>query len=835
MPTPYDQMTRDELVAALTALQRAVQAGAPGAHPQSLAETERLAHELHVHQIELEMQNRELREAQQALEDSRDRYAQLYDFAPVGYLTLDRAQCIAEINLTGAGLLGTERARLIGQPFAHYVVAADRPILVQHLARCSQTSGLLVSEITIQGRNGALVRVQLSSIGTADTGTGAPQCAISLTDISARVHAQRELQASEARYRTVSELISDLVFALRITDAGELAYEWHAGTIPAITGYTLAELLRQQIWQRLIATEDLPQVQQRLSALLQGQAQAIELRVITTDGVTHWLRLHAYAEPDAATGRVARIIGAIKDITEYKHAGELVRFQARLLDAVAQTVVATDVDDRITYWNQAAEHAHGWPAEEVVGDSLRDRMITATAREQFASILRQAHAGTPWFGEIAAQRRDGSVFPCLLICAPIVEDQTITGLVVVASDLTERKALEHKLLETQKLESLGVLAGGIAHDFNNLLAIIIGNAGLARSDLPADSPARESVIQIEAAAHRAADLTRQMLAYAGKGRFVMQSLDLTDLVHDTMVLLEASVGKSVHIQYQLASDLPAVLADATQLRQVVMNLMINASEAIGEQEGIVTLTTTARQMLAEELTRYRFGSECTPGMFVNLEIADTGGGMDAETQERIFDPFFTTKFTGRGLGLAAVLGIVQRHQGALRVESAPEHGTTFRILLPAVVAPADRVLPDPAPTQAWRGSGTVLVVDDEAGVRRLAAQLLDRLGFTVLLADDGRAGIEVLEAHRTEITCVLLDLTMPKLGGVPAFRALRQIAPHIPIALMSGYSADEALQRFAEQGLAGFIQKPFTSEAFERLLRQILTRQPGAGSAVQPC
>ncbi|HEX9372589.1 MAG TPA: PAS domain S-box protein, partial [Roseiflexaceae bacterium] len=714
MSTSYDHMSRAELVAALETLQNALRVAVPGDRTaRSVDETEHLLHELHVHQIELEMQNRELRDAQQALEESRDRYAELYDFAPVGYVTLDHVNCIADINLTGAALLGVERTGLIGQPFSLYVIKHDLPALLQHLARCRQTDATLVSEIDLRARDGDSIRVQMSSANRPGHAGGAARCAVTLTDISARARAERALQDSEARYRAISGLMSDLVFALRVAESGALEYEWHAGGLATATGYTIAELVEPSTWWRLVAPEDRPDAQRVLAALLDGQSQVIELRVTMTNEVAHWLRLHAQPERDAASGRVARIVGAINDISAYKWAGEAVRFHARLLDAVTQIVVATDPEGRITYWNRAAEQAHGWSAAEIARRPIGDQIVAAAARARFEEILSQARGGRPWFGELEARRRDGGTFPSLLTCSPIAQGAAVAGLVFVASDLTERKAFDRKLLETQKLESLGVLASGIAHDFNNLLAIILGNAELALSELPADAPARASLVQIDSAGRRAADLTRQMLAYAGKGRFVVQPIDLNDLVRDNMALLAAAVGKTARLRYRLAAELPAILADETQMRQIIMNLAINASEAIGEQDGTITFTTGARPTTAAELARYRFGAECTPGEYICLDVADTGSGMDAVMLERIFDPFFTTKFTGRGLGLAAVLGIVQGHHGALRVDSAPGQGTRFTILLPASVAPIERPENVSTPARSWHRSGAILVVDDE--------------------------------------------------------------------------------------------------------------------------
>jgi PAS domain S-box-containing protein len=465
MSTPYDQMTRDELVAVLTTLQRAVQAGAPGAHPQSPAEIERLLHELHVHQIELEMQNRALREAQQALEDSRDRYAQLYDFAPVGYLTLDRAQCIAEINLTGAALLGVERARLLGQPFVFYVVAADQVILRQHLARCYQTTNLVVSEIDLQGRNGIRIRVQLSSTCTRD-GVEAPRCAITLTDISARVQAERALQVSEARYRTVSELMSDYVFAVRVAADGRLEPEWSAGAFPAITGYTLDEIIRPGAWRRLIAPAEQPMVEQGSAALLRGETQVVEVRLITTTGGPRWFRVHAHPERDPVAQRVTRIVGAMKDITERKQAEAALHETSVWLQTIIQAaplaVIVLSPAGVVQLWNPAAEQLFGWQADEALG-----RPTPIVAPDQWAAfqaLLARVCAGEAIAGLTARwQRRDGTPVDVLLAAAPLQDAAgAVSGVLYLLLDLTELEevrasrarlqTLSHRLLNAQEAE-----------------------------------------------------------------------------------------------------------------------------------------------------------------------------------------------------------------------------------------------------------------------------------------------------------------------------------------------------------------------------------------------
>lgn len=402
-------------------------------------------------------------------------------------------------------------------------------------------------------------------------------------------------------------------------------------------------------------------------------------------------------------------------------------------------------------------------------------------------------------------------------------DGSITGVAGVGTDITERVRAEDAIQQAQKLESLAVLAGGIAHDFNNLLVGILGNAGLALAELPSTSPARETIEDIETAGRRAAELARQMLAYSGRGRFVVQAIDLSSLVQEMGHLLRAYTHRAV-TRFELAEDLPSVEADATQIRQVVMNLVINAADAIGDGDGVIAVRTGTMYADRAYLDTTYLPEDREPGDYVYLEVTDTGSGMDAETLARIFDPFFTTKFTGKGLGLAAVLGIVRGHKGAIRVESEPGVGTTFRLLLPA-----SKTVPQPAEqeklAEAWRGTGTVLVVDDEAPVRSVATRALETVGFTVLQAEDGIEGVEAFERERDRIVAVLVDITMPRLGGEGVRAYIRDRDANLPIVFMSGYHADGANGEMLADGT--FIQKPFDINDLREALRNAIQQAAG--------
>ena len=408
-----------------------------------------------------------------------------------------------------------------------------------------------------------------------------------------------------------------------------------------------------------------------------------------------------------------------------------------------------------------------------------------------------------------------------------VEDKP--HLMFMALDISEKKRLEQEnrlieaqMLHVQKLESLGVLAGGIAHDFNNILMVVLGNADLALLRIAPGSPARENLVQIEQAAGRAADLARQMLAYSGKGRFVIENLGLSAIVEEMAQMLEVSISKKVELRYDFAPGLPAVSADATQLRQVILNLVINASEAIGDDSGVIAINTSARMCDRPFLAGSCIDDRLPEGFYVTLEVSDTGCGIDPDIMEKIFDPFFTTKFTGRGLGMAAVLGIVRGHKGAIKLKSEKGRGTSFTVLLPALSGAPESRGTEVSGAGVWFGSGTVLLVDDEETIRSLGEDMLQAIGFQVLTACNGREALGVFQRNRDRIVCVLLDLTMPDLDGEQTFRELQLLQPELRVIMSSGYNEQEVTQKFAGKGLAGFIQKPYTVSEVSRKLREVL-------------
>lgn len=482
--------------------------------------------------------------------------------------------------------------------------------------------------------------------------------------------------------------------------------------------------------------------------------------------------------------------------------------------------------DEIEYMNGAGTKITGYPLEEILGSPLW-KLVHPLDQDLVKARARARLQGdpVPVRYEFRILTKQGETRWIDFAAGSVILGERMLGL-GTAFDVTERvKAneaklkVERKLLEAQKLESLGLLAGGVAHDFNNLLTVIQGNAGMLRDAMDEPEMAQGCLRNIEDTCRRASDLVRQMLAYSGRGLSHVQHLDLNRLIQEIAQLLSVSIPKSVTLRFDLAEQLPPVLADPAQLQQVVMNLVTNAAEAIGEAEGTVTLRSGLRDLGETDVTGLRVAEALVPGPFVFVEVVDTGSGMDGETQARIFDPFFTTKFTGRGLGLAAMQGIVRGHGGGVEIHSRPGAGTTFRVYLPARFGASVPEMDEPRAVETdWSGTGLVLVADDEPGIRDFAKQVLERAGFEVILAADGQETLDQVRAHQTDLRFAVVDLTMPKLGGDEALAGMRAMGFHRPVIRWSGYTRKET----AEDPGTVFLRKPFSSEELLTVVRRIL-------------
>ena len=389
-------------------------------------------------------------------------------------------------------------------------------------------------------------------------------------------------------------------------------------------------------------------------------------------------------------------------------------------------------------------------------------------------------------------------------------------------DITERRTTEEALRQAQKLESLGVLAGGIAHDFNNLLSAIGGNLELAQLNMRPEPAAAPFLIRIEKILKRASELTRQMLAYSGKGRLVVKQLNLNQIAEEMPRLLEVSISKRVRLDYRFAPDLPPIEADGTQLLQVIMNLVTNASESIGDRDGTITLTTGTEHLANPQDQVESHGWSLAPGQYVTLEVADTGCGMSPETRRRLFDPFFTTKFSGRGLGLSAMLGILKGHSAGIRIRSREGEGSCFKLYFPACAAGAPPEPANPPARRARVATGNILLVDDEPDILEATAELLAAMDFKVVMARDGLEAVELFQASPGAFSLVLMDLTMPRMDGREAFQLMRAREPDLKIVLCSGFNELDVARDFPCTSLAGFLQKPYTFQSLRDVVQQAL-------------
>lgn len=639
-----------------------------------------------------------------------------------------------------------------------------------------------------------------------------------------------EVRRREAELQQRNRMIDLSHDAIIVADPARRITSWNLGA-QEIYGWTQREALGQ-IAHDLLQTRNSERVETIDAILIERGRWDGQLVHTCKDGRTIVADSRQVLLRDT-DGAPAGILEINRDITDRRHAEEELRRTAaeaheghRLLEALMNHIpegvaIADAPDARLRMVSRYGAALVGRPVaalENVAGDQHAEVWgiyhsdgKTIAAPEELP-LTRAVVAGEVVTDEEwVLKAPDGASVPVLCNAAPIRDAEgRITGGLIAWRDMTERKRLDEKLREAAKLESIGILAGGIAHDFNNLLTGILGFASLLKEDAPEGSSQSIYSQAIAASAAAAAKLTQQMLAYSGRGRYQVEYVDISRYIRETTALISSAIPKHVDLRFELAESLPAIRADVAQLQQLVMNLVINAAEAIPPSGGRVTVSTAPQTIGAGS----RHGIEA--GDYVCLEVSDTGCGMDEATVARIFDPFFTTKFIGRGLGLAAVQGIIRGHKAAIDVRSAPGQGTTFRVLFP--VAGKSASAPEPPLRPVAAGRGTVLVIDDEEIVRSTAEAALRRLGYGVIAAEDGARGVDLFRAAKGHFAAVILDMTMPGMSGEDTLRQLRSIRPDVPIVLSSGFSEAEALQRFDGRGLAGFLQKPYTLQALaERL------------------
>ncbi|MBN1866267.1 PAS domain S-box protein [Candidatus Sumerlaeota bacterium] len=611
---------------------------------------------------------------------------------------------------------------------------------------------------------------------------------------------------------------------------------WNARMVE-ITGYTMEEINRMGWYQTVYPDPEVrSRAEARMARMREGDDLIGEEWVIARKNGEERTLMISTSVVEATDG-TAHVLALMHDITERKRAEEAERRAQRewedIFQAIGHPTIILDSDQRIVAANRAMLQASGKRIEELQGELCFPvcHGRETTSPPESCPFRRTCSSSQVETEEMEVEAFGGTY---LVSCTPVLDAEgRVEKTIHIATDITDRKKaeaerleLERHLLDAQKLESLGILAGGIAHDFNNLLMAVLGNLDLAQGDTPRTSLVRVSIEQAMLAARRATDLTRQLLAYSGKGRFVVTRMDLSQLVQENADLFRAAIARTVSMNLCLQPRRCVIEADPGQLQQVIMNLITNASEAIGEAAGTIALATGVQECDEAYLAQSRLSDKPAPGSFVFLEVSDTGDGMNEETIEQIFDPFFTTKFTGRGLGMPAVSGIVRGHKGAILIESAIGKGTTIRVLFPDCGGESVEVdkVSDAAvvATRPPAHSGKILVADDEEAILHLCEAFLRQLGYQALSAADGQEALALFERHSDEIEGVLLDLTMPRMDGLTAFREMRRLRPDIKVILCSGYSEKEATRRFTSEGLTGFLQKPYLMRELREMIERVL-------------
>jgi PAS domain S-box-containing protein len=736
----------------------------------------------------------------------------IYDSAPIALAVLDHELRYVRLN--------RRLAEINGLPVAAHLGKSIREILpqaivdqVEPVLRRVLESGEPLSSLEMSDGSRCLA---VSATPLKDERANVIGISVAAEDITGRKRMEEQLRQRMEEIQTVMEVAPVAIWVAhdpqcdRIT-GNRMANAFYEAEKEENVSANVTEARRFFQQGRELTAAELPM---QAAAAANQDIRGSDLEVLLPSG--HRLHMLGHASPlRDADGRVRGCVGTFLDITERRRAEEALRTSEKqlqeIIDGSPGVVFVKDLEGRFITVNRTFERLLAIAGDEIRGKTDFDIMTRERAESYREHDRRVAESGLPIQIEEVADLADGRPHVLLATKFPLRDAAgKVYAVCSISTDITERKQAEEHLRQAQKLESLGLLAGGVAHDFNNLLVGVIGSASLAQEMLPADHPAADLVRGIIKTGEQAAHLTRQMLAYSGRGKFLQEPLQLAAAIPEMVGLVQPSISKKIALHLGLDPDVPYIEADRGQIQQVFMNLVLNAAEAIGSHDGLIVVSA-GRQVVDDAYLRLNpEAADLPPGPYVFLEVRDTGCGMDGATKGRIFDPFFSTKFLGRGLGLAAVAGIVRGHKGAIVVRSTPGKGSSFTVLFPPAADPVEQSQVA-ASRRTLEGSGVVLVVDDEHIVREMAKRALERYGYTVLLADSGMAAIDLFKRHPAEIAMVILDLSMPNMSGEEVLPELKKIRPAAKVIISSGYSEAETMNLFAGQQVAGFIQKPYTA------------------------
>jgi|WetSurMetagenome_2_1015567.scaffolds.fasta_scaffold01301_13 two-component system, cell cycle sensor histidine kinase and response regulator CckA len=825
--------------------------------------TRKLLHELRVHQIELEMQNEDLRQAQAELGASQARYFDLYDLAPVGFCTVSEKGLILEANLTAAGLLGVARGALVKQRFSMFILNEDQDLYYRHRkqlfetlsASSGQTGEPQACELRMMKKDGTVFWAHLEATVAQDPSTssgqaaeGAPVSRVALSDITEYKRAEEALRANRRQLTDIIEFLPDATLAI---DMQGRIIIWNKA-IEAMTGIPAADIIGKgnHVYTIPFYGEARPQLMDL--AFKDHEEIAARYPNLTREGKTlmaevfcnalynnkgAWVFAKASPLHDQA-GNITGAIESIRDITSQKQAEEALReSEARFMDVLYASgdailligentfIDCNEATARMLGYATRAEFLQTHPSELSPPEQPDGRRSFEKADEMMRLAFKRGFNRFEWMH----RRANGEDFPVEVSLTPIIRGGK-TLLYCVWRDITERKQaeeekskLEAQLQQAQRMESVGRLAGGVAHDFNNMLGIILGHTELAIAQMDPAQPLFADLEQIRMAANRSADLTRQLLAYARKQTVAPKVLDLNETVACMLTMLARLIGEDIHLTWQPKANLWPVNVDPSQIDQILANLCVNARDSIADV-GKITIETGNSTFDKDYCAAH---ASFVPGEYVVLAVSDSGCGMDKETLDKIFEPFFTTKEMGKGtgLGLATVYGMVKQNNGFISVHSEPGQGTTFKIYLPRHVDKAPPVQQETSAEPSAHGQETILLVEDEPALLAMTTIILETQGYSVLTASTPGEAIRLAGERAGEIHLLMTDVVMPEMNGRDLAKNLLSLYPHLKCLFMSGYTADVIAHHGVLDKELYFIQKPFSMKELGAAVREALGQE----------
>lgn len=764
--------------------------------------------------------------------------------APEGFLTLlvEDDPGIAELMRTILDDMGLRSAMAR--------TGAEALTLIQELR-----PGLVLLDYSLPDMTGLelLTKAEPMPPFMVTTGAGDERIAVRLMQCGARDYLVKDAQFLDALPKALSRVMRELATERKLRDTeqelklrserlqlalegtDDAFWDWDLTTGALyysdhwfdMFGYRRGEMeVTVSHWEAHLHPEDKERVLAALREHFEGRTPFYqsEHRLRTKNGDYLWIQGRGKVVSRDERGRPLRAAGMISDISARKQAEAELRKLTTAVEQSPASIVITDLHGNIEYVNPAFCEHTGYSVQEALGNNPRILKSGAQSSELYQEMWHTISSGGTWRGEFHNRKKNGELFWEMVVIGPILnEEGRITHYLAVKEDITERKRSEEALRRAQKLESLGVMAGGIAHDFNNLFTAVLGNVDIVEMSLSADSPAKAQLDIIRHAVSRATTLSRQMLAFSGMGRFVPEHLDLNLLIAEMGSELRSRLPAGAVLQIHTDPGSPTLEGDAHQIQQLIEALLTNAGEALGEGGGEIQVLTRNLELDSLPEGAQFPGLAFVPGEYSILEVRDSGCGMPAELLPKIFDPFFSTKFTGRGLSLAATMGILRTHNAGIRVESRPGEGSVFTVYFPGLSASARRTPRSAVPAPEFRpGPKRVLLVDDEDVLRESTGELLRSLGYEVIEAVDGQDALDKFQAHASEIGLVIMDLTMPRMDGKEAFLAMKRLDPEARIVLSSGYSEHEVTGSIHDKSLAGFLQKPYRFKELQALVERLL-------------